>query len=690
MTSLKDYEAISEPVFNGHVYRYASRHNTSGEIFLIELLPLELRPFWFSDDQFQRETRKLIAFHHPAVLQLIAAGLENDTAFLIKQMPPELSLAEKLQASPLSIEEMGKIFKQTGEALIAAHSQGIFHQNIHPDNIYIDEKGEAFLGNFGITGFSLTSTAYTGAPIIGDPRLLSPERSKGNPADSRTEVFQFGILLYKSLTGTYPYTSKTGLGYVIQNTLDKPQSLRRFLKKIPRGLEGILYKALEKDPNYRIQTIQEFLEKLEAVLEGKAPSLIYLFEKQITEDYRRTQRAFQISRFLRFTGLCLLALLMGFVGWVIGMNIQILPIPNLPGISYLVIPSATPTPTLTLVPTPTLTATSTPTITLTPTPTFTPSLSPTVTPIPSNTPTQTPSPTIIPRSLGGADKVAFVTANDIWISNLDGSDLEQLTTDSTPKFDLQWMPDGESIKYLTDSCAYAINIYTQNRATLACNNYRAYEISPNGDRVGVANRDQFQVYTLTDSGAPGALLCNYPMKEVGDIRWADRGTLVAVVAKASLETLQVDIVHLLDIADCSNIEIKDLFPGLRFSMRGDTNNFTIQDFEWDGGRLFALIGPQRNDGFGFINVYDYIDASVRELDPLDKNCCYRDIRWSPDSNYIMFAFQDILGGANSVTELYYLPYGTIGNNQQYTPIPLPDTFFPEARSKPQPALRSAP
>jgi hypothetical protein len=129
---------------------------------------------------------------------------------------------------------------------------------------------------------------------------------------------------------------------------------------------------------------------------------------------------------------------------------------------------------------------------------------------------------------------------------------------------------------------------------------------------------------------------------------------------------------------------------------GYSKNPIIQNFGWDGDILFALIGFIRNDGYGDLYVYNSETHQPRTvipntlyINPVENQCCYRDPTWSPDGSYLMFAFQDIRQGADSIAKLYYIPFGTIGTNATYEPIALPEGFFAKPKERPQPALRPA-
>jgi Tol biopolymer transport system component len=104
--------------------------------------------------------------------------------------------------------------------------------------------------------------------------------------------------------------------------------------------------------------------------------------------------------------------------------------------------------------------------------------------------------------------------------------------------------------------------------------------------------------------------------------------------------------------------------------------------------LFALTGFARNDGFGDLYIYNSdLHKADLEVNPVDGVCCYRDPQFSPDGQYLAFAFQDIRAGAANPITLYYIDLSTLGTGVRYTPIPLPEDFFSNPREKPQPILR---
>lgn len=362
-----------------------------------------------------------------------------------------------------------------------------------------------------------------------------------------------------------------------------------------------------------------------------------------------------------------------------------------------VAPEASLTPTL-VPPTPTSPATDTP--------------APSPSPLPSDTPepTSTETPTAAPAApvTGGADKVAFLMDGDVWAANLDGTDLVQLTIDGSQKTYLRWTPDGSVLTYISGKCVQSVELESGRVDQLVCFNYvdtlKAFEISPDSSQVAISLDNQlyiipFDASTLaqvtTRTGLIDMAACKdfapYLRNLITGVRWSRDGLQIAARLLANIGGgLQGDLIQIFGVDSClPNPRAVDNFPAQRFTIRGYDKQPVIQNYAWDGTFLFAFTNNIRNDGFGDLYIYnsDLHKAQVA-VNPIGNTCCYRDPSWSPDGSYLIMAFQDIGGGANSVTQLYMIPFGTIASGGEYKPLPLPAIENP--REWPEPVLRPAP
>ena len=340
--------------------------------------------------------------------------------------------------------------------------------------------------------------------------------------------------------------------------------------------------------------------------------------------------------------------------------------------------------------------------------TSTPTLEPNATAEPSAMPSPTPEPTatlapILP-ALGGADQIAFFSSGDIWSANIDGSALTQLTMDGAAKTYLRWLPDGQGLSYISGKCIQSVSL-AGVMETITCFNsadfLEAFEVSPDGQTVALSLDHQlyllpFDLSALSGANSHGDLkamatcadLAPYQRNSARYARWSADGTRLAVVVIGVLKDgRRGDLVQVFPVDRCiPNPLISVQFPEPHFTYRAYTTVPVLQDLAWDGRDLFVMHSHTRNEGFGDLHIFNTETYRLSEaVNPVRGACCYRDPQFSPDGSYLLFAFQDYGAGSSSVTQLYFIPYGSLGTGAAYLPLPIPDITDP--REQPQPVLR---
>jgi hypothetical protein len=324
------------------------------------------------------------------------------------------------------------------------------------------------------------------------------------------------------------------------------------------------------------------------------------------------------------------------------------------------------------------------------------------TPEPTVEPTATLVPTLPPVIVrGGADKVAFLQDDNIWVINLDGTELAQLTTDGAEKSHLQWLPDGRTILYIMGKSVKTVDAETTTEEILTSFNnaeyLEAFQVSRDGKSVAISmNRElyvlPFDVETLAAVTKKSELLkiiedkgcLFYNDQAIKDVRWSDDGQKIAFVFMAAVGGQRKDTIRVLDISRCSSAtpDRLDDFPGARFNFPNE-----IVNFDWDGENLFFLNSNIRNGGFGDLIFYNMETHKFEKMAPLT-GCCYRDATWSPDGSYVSFAFQDMGLGTKSPILLYYVPFASMDTGGSLNPIEgnLTTDFFTDLREAPWPVL----
>jgi WD40 repeat protein len=631
------------------------------------------------------------------------SGQENGHSIIVTGYLSGGTLAQRLESGPIPIQECVEITVQIAKILDYIHDKGLVHGNIKLNNILFSEKGKIQLSDQFTPLFRPEELVEQGVLFPTNAENLSPEQARGHVIDRRSDVYSLGVILFQMLTGTPPYQASTPIETVLQHLSNPVPQLNHFNRNLPEGFQSIIEKALDKKPDVRYPTAGELAEELELVFQG-------FYQLKSIGKHRRPKR---LGRWI-LAGI--LAILVGVTGFWIYLSYNRL---SVFGVSFIPIQTLIPfqgisttTPTITeavSIPTPTLTSTSTPD----PTP-----IHPATNTLEaSSTPTETPTPTatMIPAIVqGGADMIAVIDDNDIWLANLDGTNLRQLTQDGAPKAGLRWTPDGQGLIYKSEECYRLINIFTQRTYELGC--FNALEISRDGSQIVVSetfedeidkqNRtvtyvlpyDLLSFSRLTNIFQADALGgCKLPKDTLDGIQfqWSQDEKQLAAIIVSSQGSSRIESILVYDVQDPCDVQPRkiDNLPDVRFTLRGynDRNgNGILGDFDWDGDRFFAVTGDVNSYNVGDLVIYDFQKKTASVTNPIDGRCCYRDVRWSPDGEFLLFAFQDEdPSNIENRTFLYYVLYDAIGSGLRYQHIEFPDHFFDSPRTPIYPALRPA-
>jgi eukaryotic-like serine/threonine-protein kinase len=217
-----------------------------------------------SKKQFCGELAACAELRHPNIVKVHDLGEVDGAIYIATELLAGADLRRSLQESaPRPLAQKLKLIAQICDGLAFAHRNGIAHGNIKPSNIFISEAREARILDFGIARWPLPA-ATADAPPARLPNYLSPEQILDRSFDSRSDLFSVGILLYELVAGVYPFQVPAGLiPRAIIHT--EPERIRKRNPQIPEGLERLLVQALDKDPQRRLQSADEFAVMLYAV-----------------------------------------------------------------------------------------------------------------------------------------------------------------------------------------------------------------------------------------------------------------------------------------------------------------------------------------------------------------------------------------------------------------------------------------
>lgn len=698
----------------------------------IKILPKEFLHDKEFRARFEREATTIAALEHPAIVPVYDFGEQDGQPYLVMRYMGGESLKERIDRGVIPLDEVVRIVDFIAPALDYAHSQNVIHRDLKPDNILFDQQNSPYLADFGIAKLAETSATLTGNAIVGTPAYMSPEQGRGEPdIDGRSDIYSLGAIIYEMLTNHLPYASDTPTGMIMKHLTQPVPNILAVDNSLPSGLQAVIAQALAKRKYVRFSTAVELADTLASAARGEEISIaravsetMALPKDQVRVTGSRpgqpatrsshsrisaartplpqqntTSKKARRPVFKWLTGV----MAVGVVGFGLFWGYSNFFAGN-PFFPLRTSAAQTPTPEVSAEPE-VMAPQPTNTIVITPSPE--PSLTPQVVvdqqPAATEMPFLSPSPTLEPTPagvvLGGADQLAFVSDNEIWISNLDGSNVQQLTSSGGSKTSTQWTLDGKAVTFVAGRCVQAVNIETLQVNTIFCANWSenlgGFEASSDGAYVALSLAEGMYILPydfdlLSQIRTKEQLLASpyctsYTEAPTKIARWSNDNKSIAVIATVTLQGRSVDMIKVIDVSRCGQPPVRiDEFPSSRFSMNRYDINPTIVDFDWDGESLFALAVNTIND-FGEVYIYNMANQKAEVITPLDVRCCYRGFRWSPDDEYFVFSFQDSRFAKD--VALYYVIYGTISAGAEYGPILMSGDVFPGNRENPQPSFR---
>jgi serine/threonine-protein kinase len=693
-------------------------------------------------ERFEREALMIALLEHPAIVPVYDMGEEDGQPYIVMRYMSGGSLANKLKNGPIPLRECMDMYLRLAPALDTAHARGVTHRDVKPDNLLFDKYDNVFLSDFGLARLRETIgfANISDGSIMGTPAYMSPEQIQGDhEIDGRSDIYSMGVVLYQMLSGSVPYFGTTAASVMMMHLVNPVPQIYEKNNTLPLAIQVVLETAMAKKPDDRYQSAGEFAKAIQAVTTGvhRKPSLQ---STTASAPARRTatspppvtpsQNSSDIANQVNDTS-----------ANPVQTNHMNTPIPGaIPGVQKPAAPDDSPTRARSDA---RLTPSSSHPYPLLKRRLFLPVWGWIVSAVvllvlslvlilwsqgvfpfaslpesigyPNNSNIQnSPAPqttgdasSLTPIILGQADKLAFVKSSDIWVSNLDGSDLVQLTTDGANKSNLHWSPDGQSVIFTSANCINLVGLQTKQVLTITCitgiSSISAFDVSPDGQQValGLADSNLYllpytQLFSLRQASLPDDIMSlaqcsSYAPYNTGEalktVSWSLTNSRLAMLLSTLIDGTYRDEVSVLDFDECkaAPLPVKEILPTyFLFTLRGYYDYPEISSLSWNADDQLLINGLVNSEGFGDLHLYDLNQNQDQELAP-NGDCCYRDAHWSPDGTYLFYSFQADDGDVS----LFYTPSSKLGQSgESMASLALPAGFLTGSSESLQPALRS--
>ncbi|RME02797.1 MAG: hypothetical protein D6805_08760 [Planctomycetota bacterium] len=264
----------------------------------IKILPREFANNPEQVTRFKREARAAGTLDSPHIVRVHHIGEHKGIHYISMEFVKGCSLQDIVnEKKKLDAKEAIEYMKQAAKGLIVAHKKDIVHRDIKPDNLMVTEEGVVKVADFGLARKTQDTMGVTqSGSILGTPYFMSPEQCRGEKTDIRSDIYSLGATFYYILTGQHPFVGDSPMTILLKHIHEEVPDIKKFAPEVPDSLKNIIEKMMEKLPEDRYQTLEEFLEDIKKLEEGEEIAMSEGKRRRIFR--RRLRRAIAFALFV--------------------------------------------------------------------------------------------------------------------------------------------------------------------------------------------------------------------------------------------------------------------------------------------------------------------------------------------------------------------------------------------------------
>ena len=220
-------------------------------------------------DRFEREARAVAKLRHRHILSVFDFGEYAGQPYMVVEYMPNGALDHRMPKAPLTAIQALALLRPLGEALDYAHQQGVLHRDVKPANVFLDSELQPVLADFGLAKMLGEQSLTASGMISGTPTHISPEQTMGKPLNAQSDLYSLAVIGFQLLTARLPFQGEGMMDLLYAHVHTEVPAPTTFNPALPAPIDGVMLRALAKDPRDRYDSAAELVGALEAAAAGR-------------------------------------------------------------------------------------------------------------------------------------------------------------------------------------------------------------------------------------------------------------------------------------------------------------------------------------------------------------------------------------------------------------------------------------